>query len=130
MGVPASVMMGILSIENAKGDPHAQSPMNYDRQGRPIGTAKGLGQIMDFHWTPEELAAGAPYNPEASLAKMAKILQRGFERFGNWDSAAAAYFGAADADGNPTLDTDVTGTSGVEYVKRFRDAASRYAGIE
>ncbi len=110
-GVPVDVALGVMEIESG-GNPGAVSPAG----------AQGLMQVMPFHFQPGE----DPLDPETNVSRGLQILANAYRRFGNWDSAAAAYFGAVDAMGRPTGGRDATGTSGVDYVTKFRAARGRY----
>jgi len=79
--------------------------------------AMGLMQVMNFHFQPGE----DPFDPKTNVNKGASILADNYRRYGNWDSAVAAYLGAVDANGNPTTATDMYGTSGIEYARRFNE---------
>ncbi|MBI2756193.1 MAG: transglycosylase SLT domain-containing protein [Chloroflexi bacterium] len=122
-GVPADVLAGIIDIESS-GNARAESPMNY-ANGRAIGTAKGLMQLMDS--TASRYGVQDPYNPEQSLRGGARYLSDLYKSYGDWDKAAAAYFGAIDAQGNITGATDAAGTSGNSYVTKFRTARQAYS---
>lgn len=133
-GVPAAVIAAIMEIESS-GKANAQSPMNFDKNGRPIGRAQGLMQVMPFHFgtqlgpngeaTAEQQAL--MQDPERNVAKGASILAAEFKKYGTWEQAAAAYFGAIDrATGEITGGTDATGTSGNQYVARFQQALRTY----
>lgn len=111
-GVPPEVIMGIMDIESG-GNPDAVSP-----QG-----AMSLMQVMPFHYGAGENGM----DPLVSIDRGAKILADNYRRYGDWDKAAAAYFGAIDANGNITDASDATGTTGNRYVTLFRGAASKYA---
>ncbi|MBI4492597.1 MAG: hypothetical protein HY690_07375 [Chloroflexi bacterium] len=54
-----------------------------------------------------------------NIMRGAQILARNYQRYGSWDKAAAAYFGAIDAQGNVTGARDATGASGCDYVQKF-----------
>ena len=119
-GVPIDVALGILDIESG-GNPEAKSPMNYNaKTGAELGTANGLMQVL-----------GGSFDPDQNVATGVKMLADGFKRFGSWDLAAAAYFGAIKQDdaGNWAVADwkDVGGMNGPEYVRRFNEARSRYA---
>jgi len=113
-GVPPAIIKGIMHIESS-GNPGAVSS-----QG-----AMGLMQVMPFHYQPGEDGM----DPRTSVLRGAKILADNYRRWGDWDRAAAAYFGAIDDQGNITGATDATGTNGTNYVRLFRDAAGLYGGV-
>ncbi|MPZ68600.1 MAG: peptidoglycan DD-metalloendopeptidase family protein [Actinobacteria bacterium] len=124
-GVPANIIAGLMEIESS-GNPEAQSPMNYDARGNPIGRAQSLMQVMPFHFREGE----NPMDPETNMrVAIERVLKPAYDRLGDWTKAAAAYFGAIDAQGNITGASDVTGTSGNEYVRRFQEAASKYTNL-
>jgi hypothetical protein len=112
-GVPREVILGIMEIESG-GNPDARSS-----QG-----AMGLMQVMPFHYGQGENGM----DPKTSIHRGAKILADNYKRYGDWDRAAAAYFGAIDENGNITDASDATGTVGSKYVQLFRGAASKYGG--
>jgi hypothetical protein len=72
-------------------------------------------QIMPFHFRPGE----DPYDPETNVRRGAQILKDNFRRWGTWDQAAAAYFGAINGNGGITTAEDGYGTSGLLYVSLF-----------
>lgn len=114
-GVPSEVIAAIMDIES-DGDPGAM--------GKPTqwGRAYGLMQVMPFHFSPGE----DPMDPRTNIRRGAQILAQNYQRYGSWDQAAAAYFGAIDDSGNVTGASDATGTSGWVYVQLFREALSGY----
>ena len=111
-GVPIDIGMAVLDIESS-GNPNAKSEAG----------ALGLMQVMPGHFQPGE----NPLDPTTNVSRGLEILAHNFSIFGNWDSAAAAYFGAVDAQGRPTTEADVNGVTGIEYAQRFRNARTRYA---
>lgn len=111
-GVPREIILGIMDIESG-GNPEAVSAAG----------AMGLMQVMPFHYAQGENGM----DPRTSILRGTKILADNYRRWGDWDRAAAAYFGAIDDKGNITDATDVTGTSGSKYVQLFRGAASKYS---
>lgn len=132
---PGSVIAAIMDIESG-GKQNAESPMNKDRQGRPIGRAQGLMQVMPFHFPgvilgPDGEASASDkmfmQEPGRNIFKGAALLADNFGRYGSWTKAAAAYFGAIDAQGNITGGTDATGTSGNTYVNLFVEALRKYS---
>lgn len=112
-GVPPEIIKGIMHIESG-GRADAVSPAG----------AMGLMQVMAGWYGADEDGM----DPKVSVMKGTKILADNFKRYGDWDRAAAAYFGAIDAQGNITDASDVTGTTGSNYVRLFRDAVGRYVG--
>lgn len=123
--VPPSVVAAIMLIESG-GNPQATSPMNYDWHGNEIGQAKGLMQIMPWHFDPDH----DPHDPATNIAVGARILRDNYRRWGTWEQAAAAYFGAIDAHGNITGATDATGTSGNRYVVLAMAARQRFLDLD
>lgn len=109
--VPESVIKAIIDIESS-GDESAVS-----RAG-----AMSLMQVMPFHFAPGEDGM----DPRTNIRKGTELLARNYDRYGSWDRAAGAYFGAIDANGNVTNDPDINGKRGVDYVYDFLDAESRY----
>jgi cell wall-associated NlpC family hydrolase len=90
--------------------------------------AQGLMQIMPGNYPGVNLL-----DPRTNVQKGLEMLYARYKRYGNWDSAVAAYFGAIDANGRPTSATDDNGTSGLDYiaiVNKHRQAirAARGAG--
>jgi murein DD-endopeptidase MepM/ murein hydrolase activator NlpD len=83
--------------------------------------AMGLMQVMPFHFGPGENGM----DPRTNVMKGAKILADNYQRYGNWDTAVAAYLGAVDAGGNITHDTDANGTDGFKYAAMFRENLAR-----
>ena len=112
-GVPREIIMGIMDIESG-GNPQALSAAG----------AMGLMQVMPFHYGEGENGM----DPRTSVMRGAKILADNYRRWGDWDRAAAAYFGAIDENGRITDATDATGTTGSRYVDLFRGATSKYTG--
>lgn len=110
-GVPREIIMGIMDIESG-GNPDAVSAAG----------AMGLMQVMPFHYGQGENGM----DPRTSILRGAKILADNYRRWGDWDRAAAAYFGAIDENGRITDATDATGTTGSNYVRLFRGATSKY----
>jgi len=132
---PAAVIAAIMEIESG-GRPNEQSAMNRDRNGRPIGRAQGLMQVMPFHFGVRLGADGEASqsdqammrDPSRNVFKGAGILADNLRKYGAWTKAAAAYFGAIDANGNITGGTDVGGVSGNQYVNLFVAALRKYGG--
>lgn len=109
--VPMNVIKAIIDIES-KGDPTATSSMG----------AAGLMQVMGFHAkNGEDL-----YDPATNIEFGTRILAENFQRYGTWEQAAAAYFGAIDGNGNITSASDGN-TDGYGYVDAFSTKAQAYA---
>lgn len=115
-GVPADVILGIMSIEGSQGNPRIEGPET--GQGR----AKGLMQVMPFHFKPGE----DPFDVRTNVRRGAEILARNYQQYQDWDKAAMAYFAGTP---NPTA-RDVTGTSGAQYSQRFAQARQQYSSPE
>jgi soluble lytic murein transglycosylase-like protein len=136
-GVPASLLAAVMLVESG-GNPHVESPMNYAADGRPLGRAQGLMQVMPFHWglpldAEGELSPGDKafaQDPERNVDKGAEVLRRGYERWGSWRQAVAAYFGALDAQGQVTGARDATGTTGQRYVELILAAQERFRDLD
>src|SRR5215471_4980779 len=112
-GVPAPVIAAIMDTE--AGGPNSLSPAG----------AKGFMQVMPQHFRPGE----DPYDPETNIQRGADILADNYKRLGSWDKAAAAYFGAVDANGNILGGArDARGTTGAGYVGRFQGNLNNYQG--
>src|SRR5215831_9912151 len=110
-GVPASVIAGIMDTE--AGGPNSTSPSG----------AAGFMQVMPQHFQPGENA----YDPVTNIGRGADILADNYKRYGSWDKAAAAYFGAIDAQGNILGSAqDVRGTTGSSYVSQFLSNLQHY----
>lgn len=117
-GVPWDVLAAIMAIESG-GNPNAHSP-----QG-----AVGLMQIMpNYHAGRASKYGGNLWDPRTNIFTAADFLSELYRRYGSWDKAAAAYFGAIDARGNITGARDAVGTSGHQYVQLFRDTLARLRG--
>lgn len=115
-GVPVEVLAAIMEIEST-GNPAALSP-----QG-----AVGLMQVMpNYHQARAAKYGGDLRDPRTNIQVGAEILAENQRRYGNWESAAAAYLGAVDDTGQPTTAADAHGTTGIAYVDRFRQARDRY----
>jgi len=114
-GVPLSVVLGIMDIESG-GNPSARSKAG----------AMGLMQVMPSNFSRGENGM----DPETNIRKGVEMLASRYKTYGNWDSAAASYFGAVNKEGNPTTAKDVNGVSGVDYVRQFKLASSRYGGVD
>lgn len=119
-GIPPELLAGIVEYESGgKAD-----------AGHPTSGATGLGQVMpkgsgpNFNDRPtkQELL-----DPETNLEWSAKILAANYKRYNNNpQSAAAAYLGAVDAQGNPTTAQDANGTNGFKYVQEVMSRAEKY----
>ncbi|HVQ45102.1 MAG TPA: transglycosylase SLT domain-containing protein [Candidatus Saccharimonadia bacterium] len=111
--VPEWAIKGLMEIESG-GDPEAVSSAG----------AQSLMQVMPFHFKPGE----NPKDPRTNIFRGAKVYGDALRRYGDPDKAAAAYFGAIDGQGNVTSATDGSSVDGHEYVRLFRQAASKYGG--
>lgn len=109
-GVPADVIAAIMDTEGSGN--YATSPAG----------ATGPMQVMPFHARPGEDLRDLDTNVLAG----ARVMAENFQRYGNWESAAAAYFGAVDAAGRPTTASDVGGMTGINYVRRFNQERQKY----
>lgn len=115
-GVPADVLAAIMEIESG-GDPNAVSPKG----------AVGLMQVMpSYHAHRAQKYGGDLTDPYVNLRVAAEILAENYQKYGDWDKAAAAYFGAIDQYGNITDASDGL-TTGSQYVARFRENRKKYA---
>lgn len=112
--VPTNVIKAIIDIES-KGDPSATSHAG----------AAGLMQVMPFH------ARGGDdlYDPATNIMYGTRILAENYARYGSWEKAAAAYFGAIDGEGNITAASDGN-TDGYGYVDAFSAKARAYADAQ
>lgn len=118
-GVPWEVLGAIMAIESG-GNPDAVSS-----QG-----AVGLMQIMpQYHQERANKYGGNLKDPRTNILTAADFLAELYKRYGSWEKAAAAYFGAIDSQGNITGAQDATGTSGYEYVKRFTGTLAKLRGV-
>lgn len=114
-GVPWEVLGAIMAIESG-GNPNARSP-----QG-----AIGLMQIMpNYHAGRAAKYGGNLWDPRTNIFTAADYLAELYRRYGSWEKAAAAYFGAIDAYGNITGARDAVGTSGYQYVSLFKNTLAR-----
>jgi hypothetical protein len=104
-GVPPAVLAALQQVEGSG-----------DRATSPAG-AMGPMQVMPFNFR----AGEDPFDLQTNFNAAARLTAGNYQRFGNWDSAAAAYFGAVDSSGRPTMSSDGNVT-GVEYVRRFNEA--------
>lgn len=73
--------------------------------------AQGLMQIMPGNYPGVDLK-----DPRTNIQKGLEMLYERYKRYGSWDKAVAAYFGAIDGAGNITGAQDDNGTSGWGYV--------------
>lgn len=103
-GVPEQIITAVMAFESG-GKADAVSPAG----------AYGLMQVMPF-WDGE--FGASIYDPQGNIYTGAMILKQNYERYGNWQSAFAAYLGAVDANGNPTTSEDAHGTNGFIYIQR------------
>lgn len=110
-GVPWQVLMAVMGLESG-GNQYTASPVG----------AVGLMQIMPQYWQETAHRWGSDlWDPWVNIRTSAEILTQGYLRWGSWDKAAAAYFGAIDDQGNITDAADAYGTTGHAYVRRFTD---------
>jgi cell wall-associated NlpC family hydrolase len=110
-GVPSSVIAGIMDTE--AGGPNSVSPAG----------AMGFMQVMPQHFQPGENGL----DPATNIQRGAEILRDNYQRYGSWDKAAAAYFGAIDSSGNILGGAqDARGTSGSTYVSKFQNNLQNY----
>lgn len=124
-GVPPAVIAAIMEIESS-GRQDAQSPMNRDKNGNPIGRAQGLMQVMPFHFGVTLLPTGeatpsdqsSMRDPTRNVNKGASLLASEFANHGTWSKAAGYYFG---------IGTDVGGQTTSGYIQAFRSAAAKYS---
>jgi hypothetical protein len=109
-GVPERVLAAIVHIECANCDPSTV---------RRDSGAAGIAQVV-----------GGPTDPLANLIAAGNLLREKQRIFGinpnDWDSTAAAYFGAFRPGVGITADRDSTGTTGISYVDKFRQAFNLY----
>ena len=109
-GVPWQVLAAIMAIESG-GDPAARS----------VAGAIGLMQVMPYYWEAVSQTYGPTlWDPWTNVRTAADILARAQAKWGTWEQAAGAYFGAIDDQGRVTEGRDAYGTSGRQYVERFR----------
>jgi hypothetical protein len=115
-GVPLDVIQAIIDIES-QGNPKAVGAyIEEDQSG-----ALSLMQVRKGHFAQGE----DPFDPATNINTGTRILANNFRIFGDWDIAAAAYFGAVD-NGQIVDWSDANGVNGFEYVKRFNEARRRY----
>jgi cell wall-associated NlpC family hydrolase len=106
---PWQVLAAIMAIESG-GNPNALSAAG----------AVGLMQLMPASWSGLAQTYGANiWDPYTNIRTAAAILVAAKDKWGTWDQAAAAYFGALDAQGAITDARDAYGTTGPQYVERF-----------
>ncbi len=106
--VPWELLAAIVAVESG-GNPEAVS----------IAGAIGLAQVMpQYHSQRAAKYGGNLADPQTNLMVAAEILAENYQRYGSWDKAVAAYFGAIDARGNITGAKDAYGTSGPQYVSQ------------
>ena len=103
-GLDPDAVEAIMMLES-DGNPSSKSPDG----------AMGLMQVMSYNFLPGE----DPWDPATNIRAGVRYFAEKYKKFGNYDSAAAAYLGAADANGNPTTAQDAFGTDGPAYVKKF-----------
>jgi cell wall-associated NlpC family hydrolase len=106
VGIDPDVIQAIMMTESG-GNPDSVSSAG----------ALGLMQVMPFHFASGENGL----DPKTNILKGAQILADNYKRYGNWDTAVAAYLGAVDANGNITNAADAYGTTGPAYVQRFHE---------
>lgn len=118
----ASVVAGLIDVESG-GNERAVSPDN----GPGLGHAIGLMQVLAGHFTPGQNGM----EPATNLAVGCRILREKIDAYGGRvESGLAAYFGAVDAAGNPTTASDLTGTTGVQYVAEVLGAAKQFVDLD
>lgn len=106
-GIPWELLAAVVAVESG-GDQSARSPAG----------AVGLAQVMpQYHAQRASKYGGDLSDPQVNLLVAAEILKENYQRYGDWDKAIAAYFGAIDTAGNITDARDAVGTSGTKYVK-------------
>ena len=107
---PWQVLAAIMAIESG-GNPNAVSAAG----------AVGLMQLVPAYWESlSHIYGDNIWDPYTNIRTAAHILVSEHDRWGSWDQAAAAYFGALDGQGVITNARDAYGTSGQQYVERFR----------
>lgn len=106
IGINPDVVQAIMMNEDESGDPTAVSAAG----------AIGLMQVMPFNFLPGEDKS----DPYTQILAGARYLKGQYDRYGNWNSAAAGYLGAVDENGNPTTVEDAYGTSGIKYAQMFQ----------
>jgi len=117
-GIPWELLAAVVAVESG-GDPQAKSPAG----------AVGLAQVMpQYHAGRASKYGGDLTDPRVNLLVAAEILKENYQRYGDWDKAIAAYFGAIDAQGNITDAQDAVGTTGTKYVKLVKSYWDALAG--
>jgi murein DD-endopeptidase MepM/ murein hydrolase activator NlpD len=119
--VPPELVLAVMQNESG-GDPKAQSPYNPGQ-----GYARGLMQVMPFHFT----AGEDPFDVATNLDKGVKLLASGYHKYGNSpDHAMATFFGgpgAIDSNGNIRTNlSDVNISIGNYITQKFRPAYAAY----
>lgn len=119
--IPPELVLAIMHNESG-GDPKAQSPYNPGQ-----GHAKGLLQVMPFHFAPGE----DPFDVATNLERGVKFMAGMYHKYGrDPDKTMAAYFGgpgAIDSAGNiRTGLSDVNISVGNYITKKFRPAYAAY----
>jgi hypothetical protein len=106
VGINPDVVQAIMMKENPSGDPSDVS----------VAGAIGLMQVMPFNFLPGEDTS----DPYTQILAGARYLKGQYDKYGNWNSAAAGYLGAVDKNGNPSTAADQYGTTGIQYAKDFQ----------
>lgn len=106
VGINPDAVQAIMMEEDASGDPSAVSGAG----------AIGLMQVMPFNFLPGEDTS----DPYTQILAGARYLKGQYDKYGNWNSAAAGYLGAVDANGNPGTQQDMYGMSGIKYAQLFQ----------
>lgn len=124
VGLPTDQWRGMIEqVANEYGvDPDAvEAIMMLESDGNERAYSKagaiGLMQVMPFNFQPGE----DPWDPATNIRAGVRYFAAKYKEFGNYNSAAASYLGAADANGNPTKAADANGTDGFAYVNRFNE---------
>lgn len=121
-GLLPSIVAGLIDVESG-GQPGATSPDN----GPGLGPARGLMQILGGEFSSGE----DPYDVETNLRVGCALLAAKTAAYGGrLESGLAAYFGAVDSAGNPTGGSDLTGTTGIQYVAEVIGASHRFAALD
>jgi murein DD-endopeptidase MepM/ murein hydrolase activator NlpD len=117
--VPWELLAAIVAVESG-GNPEAVS----------VSGAIGLAQVMpQYHSQRAAKYGGNLADPQTNLMVAAEILAENYQRYGSWDKAVAAYFGAIDAQGNITGAKDAYGTSGFQYVSQVITYWNQLKGV-
>jgi hypothetical protein len=119
--IPPELVLSIMHNESG-GDPKAQSPYNPGQ-----GYARGLLQVMPFHFKPGE----DPFDPATNLDKGVKFMASMYHKYGrDPDKTMAAYFGgpgAIDAQGNIKRGLSDVNISVGNYIdKKFKPTFAAY----